>query len=369
MFFPAPSSEPTPATHLWSPATEFWLTICRIFSNVLRDLGPPQGDHQGAPPPNFARGLQEILGLFSGANATAGDAVYSQEALDHIITQLMEANPQSNAAPPASEEALKSLDRKPVDHDMLKGESKTECTICIEEMHVGDEAATLPCKHWFHEECVILWLKEHNTCPICRTPLVTGDSDNDIQGGDHDGGDGPPNTGAPRVVPVQSGNSAAGSGTEATGSSRSFRGGFSRSFGGTFGRLEREREPMDTSAGNAARPFPGPRPARLDDAFRAISTFQDQRDRQRGRGTPLQQSYDTSRMQRRTSISPTSPPETASGEYGARMRQRSPSQSSRSGQSARGSGRQASQGPISWLRDRFTGSNGSNQSPPRDERR
>jgi E3 ubiquitin-protein ligase RNF115/126 len=48
---------------------------------------------------------------------------------------------------------------------------KVECTICIDEMHLGDEVTVLPCKHWFHGECVILWLKEHNTCPICRTPI------------------------------------------------------------------------------------------------------------------------------------------------------------------------------------------------------
>lgn len=332
---------------------------------MLRDLGPPHGDHQGAPPQIFARGLQEMLSLFSGAHGAAGDAVYSQEALDRIITQLMEANPQSNAAPPASEEALKKLRRKAVDQDMLKGESKTECTICLDEMKVGDEAVFLPCKHWFHDECVTLWLKEHNTCPICRTPIESNNDDNQSSHGG--GGAEGARPGAPRLVPVQGDGSAPGHGGEADASSRSFRGGFSRSSGGGFGRLERES--TDAVGGSASRSFLGSRPVRLDEACRAISTIREERDGQRGRGPPSQHSHGTSRMQRRTSISPTSPRETLSGEYGARMRQRSPSQSSRRGQGDGEPGRQASQGPLSWLRGRFAGGGGSHQGPSRDERR
>ncbi|KNB20568.1 hypothetical protein FOXG_17474 [Fusarium oxysporum f. sp. lycopersici 4287] len=64
----------------------------------------------------------------------------------------MEANPQSNAAPPATEEALQNLERHPVDGQMLGSEDKAECTICINEMKEGDMATFLPCNHWFHED-------------------------------------------------------------------------------------------------------------------------------------------------------------------------------------------------------------------------
>lgn len=29
----------------------------------------------------------------------------------------------------------------------------------------------LPCKHCFHEECILPWLELHHTCPICRAEL------------------------------------------------------------------------------------------------------------------------------------------------------------------------------------------------------
>jgi len=116
--------------------------------------------------------LQLLLTTLSNPAAAAhGDAVFSQEALDRVITQLMEASPQTNAAPPASQAAMKRLQRKWVDDEMLGPEGKAECTICIDEINKGDQVLVLPCKHWYHGGCVTLWLKEHNTCPICRMPI------------------------------------------------------------------------------------------------------------------------------------------------------------------------------------------------------
>lgn len=28
-----------------------------------------------------------------------------------------------------------------------------------------------PCKHYFHESCLILWVEKKNECPVCRTQL------------------------------------------------------------------------------------------------------------------------------------------------------------------------------------------------------
>lgn len=126
---------------------------------------------------NLGPGLQDLLiSLLNPPTGVHGDAVYSQEALDRIITSLMEANPQSNAAPPATQAAIDRLEKKKVDDKMLGAEGKAECTICIDDLNKGDEVTVLPCSHWFHGECVTLWLKEHNTCPICRAPIEQRES-------------------------------------------------------------------------------------------------------------------------------------------------------------------------------------------------
>ncbi|KAL2126345.1 hypothetical protein VTI74DRAFT_1141 [Chaetomium olivicolor] len=103
------------------------------------------------------------------ANAVFGDAVYSQEALDRIITQLRDQL-QPGGAPPASQAALDRLQVRELDEKMLacEGGDKVKCVVCVDEMGVGEKAAFLPCGHFFHGECVIPWLKMHGTCPVCR---------------------------------------------------------------------------------------------------------------------------------------------------------------------------------------------------------
>ncbi|KXX82136.1 E3 ubiquitin-protein ligase RING1-like [Madurella mycetomatis] len=163
----------------------------RLFGQILGNamMAGPDDPHrrEGAGGPAgfsaFGGGLQDILAsLFNPAAAVHGDAVYTQEALDRIITQLMDASPQTNAAPPASQDAIDNLEKKRVDDQMLGPEGKAECTICIDQISRGDEVAVLPCKHWYHHECVVLWLKEHNTCPICRMPIETREGNGNNNG-------------------------------------------------------------------------------------------------------------------------------------------------------------------------------------------
>jgi hypothetical protein len=90
-------------------------------------------------------GLQGLFAsLLNPASAVAGDAVYSQEALDMIISAFMEQHPQSNAPGPASEEAIASLPKKNLDEKMLGPELKAECSVCMDDVTVGDEVVVLP---------------------------------------------------------------------------------------------------------------------------------------------------------------------------------------------------------------------------------
>ncbi|KAK3321514.1 hypothetical protein B0T19DRAFT_388246 [Cercophora scortea] len=123
--------------------------------------------------PHMAAGFMAALmsSLFNPAGAVLGDAVYSQEALDRIITQLMEAHSQAGGAPPASQSAIDKLQVKELDEKMLGTDANARCVICVDDMVIGEKAAVLPCNHFFHGECVTPWLKQHNTCPVCRKPI------------------------------------------------------------------------------------------------------------------------------------------------------------------------------------------------------
>lgn len=122
-------------------------------------------------PPHPFQLLQQ---LFNPGNAQHGDMVFSQAGFDQVMTQLMENNGGGNAPPPASEDAINSLQKRKVDREMLGSDGTAECSICMDNVELGQEVTVLPCNHWFHGECVISWLKEHDTCPHCRKSTSGG---------------------------------------------------------------------------------------------------------------------------------------------------------------------------------------------------
>lgn len=150
-------------------ATIYNANLYSMFGGMMGGMGSPNGNpHQTGGLPG---GLASIFAqLLNPANARSGDAVYTQEALDNIISQLMEQN-TSNAPGPASDDAINSLPTKKLDEKMLGSEGKGECSVCMDDVTLGDEVVVLPCTHWFHQQCASVWLKEHNTCPICRKSI------------------------------------------------------------------------------------------------------------------------------------------------------------------------------------------------------
>lgn len=51
-----------------------------------------------------------------------------------------------------------------------------KCAICFETYAKKDTCVKLECAHLFHRKCVLMWLKEHNSCPTCRYELETEDA-------------------------------------------------------------------------------------------------------------------------------------------------------------------------------------------------
>lgn len=149
--------------------------LLTIHSSVISNIIAPSAgsnntsDFDGMSPHSGPLGIHTLFSAFFGPrNARFGDAVYSDESLDQIISRLLEQSPVSNAPGPASPEAIASLPRKKLDAKLLAPEGRGECSICMDEVKIGDEVVVLPCNHWFDESCVTSWLREHNTCPICR---------------------------------------------------------------------------------------------------------------------------------------------------------------------------------------------------------
>lgn len=100
-----------------------------------------------------------------------GDAVYSQEQLDRVISQLVDQNTNGTAPPPASTSAIQNLPKKKVTNEMMGTDGSAECSICMDTVELGTEVTVLPCTHWFHFNCIEAWLIQHNTCPHCRRSI------------------------------------------------------------------------------------------------------------------------------------------------------------------------------------------------------
>ncbi|EDU47923.1 RING-finger-containing ubiquitin ligase [Pyrenophora tritici-repentis] len=136
------------------------------------------GEHNHVPGEQFAGNpilqLFSTMGIMGPAGNNLGDFVYSQEGLDRIVSQLMEQTATSNAPGPATQNDIDALPRKEVTEDMLGDEHKAECSICMDEVNIGEQVTLLPCKHWFHHPCISAWLREHDTCPHCRKGITKG---------------------------------------------------------------------------------------------------------------------------------------------------------------------------------------------------
>ena len=54
----------------------------------------------------------------------------------------------------------------------------SDCAVCKDQFQLGTEnpdeqiVVQLPCKHSFHQPCILPWLKSSGTCPVCRYALV-----------------------------------------------------------------------------------------------------------------------------------------------------------------------------------------------------
>lgn len=42
------------------------------------------------------------------------------------------------------------------------------CAICLDSFNEGQRVRYLPCVHFFHTQCVDTWLRQRDTCPVCK---------------------------------------------------------------------------------------------------------------------------------------------------------------------------------------------------------
>nr|BAN66011.1 conserved hypothetical protein [Babesia bovis] len=145
------------------------------------NMGPPHaGDMPFAQAPN-------------NENSTVNDEAIPQQlfrafmqnpfdlrAINQFLTYVMENDPNREGPPPTAQRILENLETETLDEEHAK--ELGTCAICTEDFAAGDRINWISkdrklCGHGFHVDCIVPWLKQHNSCPVCRYELPTDDED------------------------------------------------------------------------------------------------------------------------------------------------------------------------------------------------
>ncbi|KAL6062396.1 RING-type E3 ubiquitin transferase [Balamuthia mandrillaris] len=102
------------------------------------------------------------------------------EDVQHILELLQSGAMGFNLSgdggnPPASQLSISELPDVVIeDKHVHRG---LDCTVCGNAFKHKEDAKQMPCKHIFHDMCLLPWLSRRNTCPTCRYELPTLDED------------------------------------------------------------------------------------------------------------------------------------------------------------------------------------------------
>ncbi|XP_030631655.1 E3 ubiquitin-protein ligase RNF126 isoform X2 [Chanos chanos] len=108
------------------------------------------------------------MGPWGMLHSNPMDYAWGANGLDAIITQLLNQF-ENTGPPPADREKIKSLPTVQITEEHVG--AGLECPVCKEDYSEGESVRQLPCNHLFHNDCIVPWLEQHDTCPVCRKSL------------------------------------------------------------------------------------------------------------------------------------------------------------------------------------------------------
>lgn len=95
--------------------------------------------------------------------------------LEQLLQELAESDPGRRGPPPASRASVDALENVKVSGK----DAAAQCAVCKDEFEPGKYAKRMPCNHMYHADCILPWLAQHNSCPVCRYEMPTDDPEYD----------------------------------------------------------------------------------------------------------------------------------------------------------------------------------------------
>ena len=114
-------------------------------------------------------GLEALFNGAPGIGLTRGNVgdYFIGPGLEELFEQL--STNDRRGPPPASRSSIDAMPTIKISNRHLRSDS--HCPVCKDKFELGSEARQMPCNHIYHSDCIIPWLSQHNTCPVCRQEL------------------------------------------------------------------------------------------------------------------------------------------------------------------------------------------------------
>lgn len=159
------------------------------FDSVMRDRWIDSGRNAGLVPGRTTRfGSQSgpwtvmvrsqipmamsdsgAIEVLSGRHVRSGaDDLFLMNPLLHDLIQHLTLNDRQGP-PPAAQSSIDAMPTIHIKRTHLQTDS--HCPVCKDKFELGTEARQMPCNHIYHANCIIPWLVQHNSCPVCRQEL------------------------------------------------------------------------------------------------------------------------------------------------------------------------------------------------------
>ncbi|EPS59848.1 hypothetical protein M569_14957, partial [Genlisea aurea] len=96
-----------------------------------------------------------------------GDFFLGHHGLQQLIEQL--SINDRRGPPPAPRSAIDAMPTIRITQKHIGTDA--HCPVCQDKFELGSKARQMPCDHIYHSDCIVPWLVEHNSCPVCRVEL------------------------------------------------------------------------------------------------------------------------------------------------------------------------------------------------------
>ena len=104
--------------------------------------------------------------------------VLSEDLEEQIVRQVMRdsfAEDQEKRLIDVAREL--NIEKEKFDPNKESHKEFCSCRVCLEEYKEGEELGILPCKHFFHYNCIQEWGKRKPNCPYCDVEIPTVDTE------------------------------------------------------------------------------------------------------------------------------------------------------------------------------------------------